>query len=156
MWKYFLPTKIFAGIEIISENAELLREVGTNAFLVTGKSSAKKCGALDEVLSVLRGLDIPNTVFDEVEENPSFATIEKGGKKLSSSGCDFVIAIGGGSPLDAAKAISVIGMNSECDCRDLYTGQNLPAFPIIAIPTTSGTGSEVTPYSILTDGEGTK
>ncbi len=156
MWKYFLPTKIFAGIEIITKNAELLREVGTNAFLVTGKSSAKKCGALDEVLTVLRGLDIPYFVFDKVEENPSFATIEKGGRKLSANGCDFVIAIGGGSPLDAAKAISVIGRNSEYNCRDLYTGQHLPAFPIITIPTTSGTGSEVTPYSILTDGEGTK
>ncbi|HDP77453.1 MAG TPA: iron-containing alcohol dehydrogenase [Mesotoga infera] len=156
MWKYFLPTKIFAGVEIIVQNAGLLGEVGTSAFLVTGKSSAKKCGALDEVQSVLKGLDIQNEVFDEVEENPSFATIEKGGRRLSASGCDFVIAIGGGSPLDAAKAISVIGRNSGSNCRDLYKGQHLPAFPIITVPTTSGTGSEVTPYSILTDGEGTK
>jgi len=156
MWKYFLPTRVFSGTKTISHNNELFREIGTNAFIVTGRSSAIKSGALDDVQEVLDALDIPSTLFDEVEENPSFSTIEKGGKMLSNSACDFVLAIGGGSPLDAAKAISVVGKNGNCSCRDLFGGKDLPAFPIVTVPTTSGTGSEVTQYSILTDPEGSK
>ncbi|MDK2943761.1 MAG: hypothetical protein PWQ24_476 [Mesotoga sp.] len=155
MWKYFLPTRVFAGRQVISQNGELLKEFGTKAFIVTGKSSAKKSGALDEVLRMLEALDIPSSIFDEVEENPSFFTVEKGGRLLSENECDFVIAIGGGSPLDAGKAISAVGMNG-CSCEDLYKGKNLPSHPIVAIPTTSGTGSEVTQYSVLTNADGQK
>ena len=85
MWKYFLPTRVFAGRQVIGQNGELLKEFGTKAFIVTGKSSAKKSGALDEVLRMLEALDIPSSIFDEVEENPSFFTVEKGGRLLSEN-----------------------------------------------------------------------
>lgn len=156
MWKYFLPTKVLAGEGVVSKSAEVFRETGTKAFVVTGKSSAKKSGALEEVVNALSNFDIPYTVFDEIEENPSFDTVERGGEALAKSGCDFVVAIGGGSPLDGAKAVSVLGKNPEISCANLYNGASFKAYPIIAIPTTSGTGSEVTQYSVLTDREGDK
>jgi alcohol dehydrogenase len=78
-------------------------------------------------------LDVPYVLFDCVEENPSFATVEKGGKIMGENDCDFVVAIGGGSPLDAAKAISTLNKNKGITCDDLYRGDSLAAFPIIAI-----------------------
>ncbi|MBP7200654.1 MAG: iron-containing alcohol dehydrogenase [Mesotoga sp.] len=156
MWRYFLPTRIFSGSGVLKSNQTVFKENGTKALVVTGRSSARLSGALDDAIEILKNLDVPYALFDEVEENPSFATVEKGGKIMEENDCDFVVAIGGGSPLDAAKAISALNKNREITCDDLYRGDSLVAFPIIAIPTTSGTGSEVTPYSILTDGNGIK
>lgn len=156
MWRYFLPTRVFSGSGVLKINQTVFKENGTKALIVTGRSSARVSGALDDTIEILMNLDVPYVLFDGVEENPSFATVEKGGKIMGENDCDFVVAIGGGSPLDAAKAISTLNKNKGITCDDLYRGDSLAAFPIIAIPTTSGTGSEVTPYSILTDSNGTK
>ena len=156
MWRYFLPTRIFSGSGVLKNNQTVFKENGTKALVVTGRSSARLSGALDDTIEILKNLDVPYALFDGVEENPSFETVEKGGRIMGENDCDFVVAIGGGSPLDAAKAISTLNKNKGITCDDLYRGDSLAAFPIIAIPTTSGTGSEVTPYSILTDSNGTK
>ena len=156
MWRYFLPTRVFSGSGVLKENAGLLRETGTKAFIVTGRNSARISGALDDLYEILKVIEIPHFLFDEVEENPSFDNVEAGKRALLESECDFVIAIGGGSPLDAAKAMAVLAKNPELSCKELYGGSNLMALPVIAVPTTSGTGSEVTPYSILTDSNGIK
>ena len=89
-------------------------------------------------------------VFSGVENNPSLATVAQGGRAAREAGCDFVVAIGGGSPLDAAKVIAVLARN-EKDPLDLYSqGWENRALPVVAIPTTAGTGSEVTQYAVLT------
>jgi alcohol dehydrogenase class IV len=105
---------------------------------------------LDRALAQFPGA----AVFDAVEENPSTETCERGAEECRRKGCDFVLGLGGGSPIDAAKAIAVLATNPG-PCRE-YFGANKygePNLPIVAVPTTAGTGSEVTPYSVLVDTE---
>ncbi len=155
MYKFHMPTKVIAGQNCVLENpSELI--LGKRALIVTGKSSGKKSGALDDAVSVLENNKIPYHVYDKVENNPEINDMARGGKFARECGCDFIIAIGGGSPLDAAKAIAVYAANeprdsSDFELYDIFKGiyKNKP-LPMVAIPTTAGTGSEVTPYSILT------
>lgn len=155
MFKFYMPTKVIVGENAVKENtAELI--LGTRAMIVTGKSSGKKSGALDDVISVLGENNIPYLVYDKIENNPAIEDMAEGGKAARGFGADFLIGIGGGSPLDAAKAIAVYAVNEPAEGSDfelysIFDGsyKNKP-LPMAAIPTTSGTGSEVTPYSILT------
>ncbi len=155
MSTYFMPTKIIKGEGCVKENAQLLL-LGKRAFIVTGKSSGKLSGALDDVTEILESNNIPYLVYDKIENNPDIEDMAEGGRACREFYADFIIAIGGGSPLDAAKAISVYCTNEPRECSDftlydIFTGnyKSLP-LPMCAIPTTAGTGSEVTPYSILT------
>ena len=155
MFKFFMPTKVIVGENCVLNNAtELI--IGKSALIVTGKSSGKKSGALDDVIELLENSTIPYHVYDKVENNPEINDMAMGGKVARECGCDFIIAIGGGSPLDAAKAIAVYATNepkdnTDFELYDIFKGayKNKP-LPMVAIPTTAGTGSEVTPYSILT------
>lgn len=155
MLKFHMPTKVLVGENCVFENkADLI--IGKRALIVTGKTSGKKSGALDDVIKILENEKIPYHVYDKIENNPEINHMVKGGEFARNCGCDFIIAIGGGSPLDAAKAISVYATNepkenSGFDVYDIFKGsyKNKP-IPMVAVPTTAGTGSEVTPYSILT------
>ena len=155
MFKFHMPTKVIVGEGCVLKNqGELIK--GQHALIVTGKSSGKKSGALGDVINVLENRKIPYHVYDKVENNPEINDMARGGAFAKECGCDFIIAIGGGSPLDAAKAISVYATNvpnndSDFELYDIFKGvyKNKP-LPMVAIPTTAGTGSEVTPYSILT------
>lgn len=145
-FNYFMPTKIIFGHDVVKDAGTELA-LGTKALIVTGQSSAKRSGALDDVLAVL---STDYVIFDEVENNPTVETVVKGAKFARANGCDYVIAIGGGSPLDAAKVMAVAAVN-EGDPLEFYqTGWSTPALPMVAIPTTAGTGSEVTQYAVLT------
>lgn len=146
---YFMPTKIIMGKDAIRKNSENFRW-GNKALIVTGKSSSKKNGSLADIEAALGQEDINYVVFDEIEENPSLETIEKARQFGVSHGIDFIIGVGGGSPLDAAKAIGVMINNPELTIDSLIGG-NLQSIPIIAVPTTAGTGSETTQYAILTN-----
>ena len=153
MFKFHMPTKVIVGENCVTTNPQELI-IGTRALIVTGKSSGKKSGALDDVISVLENGKIPYHVYDKVENNPEINDMIKGGIFARDCQADFIIAIGGGSPMDAAKAIGVYAtneVNEGFQPYDIFTGKykNKP-LPMVAIPTTSGTGSEVTPYSILT------
>lgn len=125
--------------------------LGTRAFIVTDRLSAKLSGAYDDLMALLDKLSISYTVFDEISENPDTDSIIKGSQVFMRKEHDFIIAIGGGSPLDAGKAISLAVANrlTKSNIYDLVLHKK--AYPIVAIPTTAGTGSEVTPYSVLTD-----
>ena len=155
MYKYFLPTQIFFGDNAVLENAEALK-LGKRAFIVTGKTSGRASGALDDVEKALNFLNIEYMVYDKISNNPTIEECADGAKCARAFKADFIIGIGGGSPLDASKAIAVytanqpmIGTNFEM--MDIYRGEyeNKP-LPMAAVPTTAGTGSEVTPYSVLT------
>lgn len=153
---FFMPTRVLFGRGVLTQNAEHL-QLGKHALIVTGKRSAKLCGALDDVTAVLSAAGIAYTVFDRITENPPLLTCHEGGKLAAKVGADFVIGIGGGSPLDAAKAIAAFATNSDLEPLDIYDQEKRTAhsLPIIAIPTTAGTGSEVNPYAVVTlpDGE---
>lgn len=147
---HLMPTKVIWGRNCVLESANEFKNLGTHALIVTGKSSAK-CGALADVTAALNANGQNWTVFDEVTPNPNVDCLMKGTERLSASGADFVIGLGGGSPMDAAKAIAMLAVQPRRAEDVLSGGYEAKALPMAHIPTTAGTGSEVTPYAIITD-----
>jgi alcohol dehydrogenase len=149
-FNYHMPTKIIMGPDCVKKNSRVLRKFGDFCLIVTGHGSSKINGSLEDAISALEHEDIKYRIFDEVEENPSLETVEKAFMENSVYPVDFIIAIGGGSAMDAAKAVSLLFRN-RITARELLSMKNLKGIPILSIPTTAGTGSETTPYSVLTD-----
>ncbi len=148
-----IPVKIISGENCITKNCEQLL-LGKRAFIVTGKNSAKICGALDDVTWVLDRVIAKHTIFNEITENPPIRTCFNGGVLCEKIKADFIIAIGGGSVIDAAKAIATYATNIKTikDPIDIFDNSLIPnaPLPLVAIPTTAGTGSEANAYSVLT------
>lgn len=134
----------------MKRHASELASLGTKALLVTGKSSSKKNGSLSDVEEALNSQGREYCIFDKIEENPSIETVMEARDYGLAQGADYCIGIGGGSPLDASKAIALMMANPEAGEELLYEAKPAGALPVAAIPTTCGTGSEVTPYAILT------
>lgn len=143
-------TKVYFDEDVVKKNSKKILSYGKRPLIVTGHSSEKN-GSLDDIKNILNDSNIPFDIFNEVEENPSVETVMKGRNFGLKEKCDFVIAIGGGSILDAAKAISIMMANVNKTEDFLYdntkTSKNLP---IVAIPTTCGSGAEVTGNAVLT------
>ncbi|NMA82508.1 MAG: iron-containing alcohol dehydrogenase [Epulopiscium sp.] len=150
-FQYYMPTQIYFGAFCIKENQHLLKNYGERVLIVTGRSSSKKNGSLDDILQSLQDQGIESLIFDEVEENPSLETLEKAAQMGKDFQAQFVIGVGGGSPVDAAKGIGVLVQNPTCTVHDLFQQGDLQSLPIVAVVTTSGTGTETTPYAIFTD-----
>ncbi|HHT57460.1 iron-containing alcohol dehydrogenase family protein [Herbinix luporum] len=149
-FKFTMPTEIYFGEEVILKNKEVFSAIGKKALIVTGRNSAKKNGSYDDVKTALTTTGVEHILFDEVEENPSLETIEKGSYIGKINNVDFVIGIGGGSPMDAAKAVAVFIKNPDVNKENIFSSGKLESIPVVAVATTSGTGSEVTQYSIVT------
>ena len=149
---FYLPTAVFFGREALAKNAGILQNAGKKAFLVTGRHSAAACGALDDVKTVLAAANIPFMLFDKITENPPLLLCHKAGQEAAAFGADLVIGIGGGSPMDAAKAVAAFAADPALAPEDIYdpAKRHEQALPLYLIPTTAGTGSEVNPYSVLT------
>ncbi len=147
--KYYMPVKTFFGENCIEKNSREFLSLGKKALIVTGKHSAEKNGSLADIKKAIGSLNIPFVIYNEITPNPAVDSVRKASLFAKESGADFIIGIGGGSPLDAAKAIAILAVN-DIDDDTLFGGiyRNRP-LPIAAVPTTAGTGSEVTPYSIL-------
>ena len=121
------------------------------AFIVSGPH-LNKSGLVDRLASKLEEAGLSSERFTETEGNPSTDTVEKAAACFKESGADLIVAFGGGSPLDVAKAVAVLGSYGG-KITD-YEGVGKvpgPVVPILAIPTTAGTGSEVTAFSVITD-----
>ncbi len=148
--RYYMPTMIYEGSNIVFEQENLFHELGKKALIVTGKSSAKICGALDDVCGILDKFNIEYNIFNSVKANPPIEQTVEGAEL--GEGADYVIAIGGGSPMDTAKGIAILLKHGRDNYIEKIFGKhNYDAVPVVAIPTTTGTGSEVTPYSVFTD-----
>jgi len=146
-----MPTKVIMGDNCIINNKECLGTLGKKAIIVTGRNSAKVNGSEADVIQALEALNIEYIIYDQVMSNPSIECAYKGAKLAKEEKVDFVIAIGGGSPMDAAKAIALLAAQ-DIEESQLFSGKyGTEVLPIIAVPTTAGTGSEVTQYSILTN-----
>ena len=144
-----MPTKVYRGRGCVYDCPEQWSRLGKRALIVTGKTSGAKSGALDDVQDVLDGLSICYVVYDNVKNNPTVENSYEAGQLAKEFKADFVIGIGGGSPLDLAKAAALYATN-DIEPMEIYEEpENMP-LPIVAIPTTAGTGSEVTQYSVLT------
>ncbi|MBO8160003.1 MAG: iron-containing alcohol dehydrogenase [Thermosipho sp. (in: Bacteria)] len=143
----YLPTKIFFE-DNYKESEKLIDSLGNSFLIITGKSS-KINGSLEDLLVILNKLGKKYEIYDECLENPPKELIEKIIKKFGKN-WDVVVGLGGGSPMDTAKAVAVLCKN-DIEVEDLYEPSKYSlASKIICIPTTSGTGSEVTQYSVLT------
>lgn len=147
---YKMPTKINFGRGVIEQYKYDMEKLGKKAFIITGKTSSKKNGSLVQIQEALKSLHIDYVLFDEVEENPSLETVEKAARLGKEEKVEFVIGIGGGSPLDASKAVAIYIKNPQINMDNIFSSGKLESIPVVAVPTTSGTGSEVTQYSIVT------
>ena len=151
-FKYFLPVNIEFGSGKVAKAGELTTPYGKKALIVTGHSSAKKSGLYDKVKDSLKAEGIDSVLFDKVAQNPLTTTAAEGAAFAKDNGCDVVVAIGGGSIMDCAKAIAFLAVN-DGDVSDYIFGKKASdtALPIILIPTTCGTGSEGNGIAVLTN-----
>lgn len=151
-FKYFLPVNIEFGSGKVAKAGELTKPYGKKALIVTGHSSAKKSGLYDKVKDSLKAEGIDSVLFDKVAQNPLTTTAAEGAVFAKENGCDVVVAIGGGSIMDGAKAIAFLTVNNG-DVSDYIFGKKASdtALPIILIPTTCGTGSEGNGFAVLTN-----
>ncbi|MBO5332891.1 MAG: iron-containing alcohol dehydrogenase [Clostridia bacterium] len=156
-FSFYMPVNVIGGNSVLENNKSVFSQFGKRCVIVTGASSAKKSGALDDVIAILDELKIEYTIFNKITENPLTSTCCEGGKAAREFSADYIIGIGGGSPLDASKAVCVYATNPQIIDDGIYTEKviNEP-LPLIVIGTTSGTGSEVSGVSVLTRKDGRK
>ena len=117
---FFMPVKLLTGENVIRKNSAEFA-LGKKAMIVTGKHSAKASGALDDVTASLGAVGAEYVVFDKITENPPIMTCFEGGRLAREEGVDFIVAIGGGSPMDAAKAIAVFAVEPDYTTSDLIS-----------------------------------
>ena len=151
--RFFVPTDIYVEKNCVKNHAQNMLSIGTRALIMTGFHSAATNGSLNDVTEVLNAGKVPFLVFNEVEENPSTDTLRKASLAAREFKADFIIGIGGGSAIDAAKAVALLLSNPQVDADDLHKAPSRPLdhAPVVAVPTTCGTGSEATPVSIITN-----
>ena len=149
-----MPVKILSGKDAVKNNKNVFLSFGRKCGIVTGRSSAKKSGALDDVISCFDELGIGYRIFDEIGENPLIEDCHRAGNFFREEKVDFILGIGGGSALDASKAVAIYTANPELSPEDIYLRKygNSP-LDVLLIGTTSGTGSEVSGVSVLTNGK---
>ena len=150
--RFTLPRDIYHG-----ENAlEALKTFkGKKAFVCVGGGSMKRFGFLDRVVQYLQEAGMEVKLFEGIESDPSVGTVMKGAKEMQDFGPDWIVAIGGGSPIDAAKAMWIKYEYPDCTFEDMCKVFGIPTLrnkaKFCAISSTSGTATEVTAFSIITD-----
>lgn len=154
---FYMPVRLFTGRNCLAEHSNELKKLGSRCCLITGASSARKSGALDDAVSVLTVLGTEFTVYDKIAANPLLSSCAEAGEIANAFGAEYILGIGGGSALDAAKAAAVFAANPGLTEDGFYAKAwaNAP-LPIALIGTTAGTGSEVTKVSVVTDSKSRK
>ncbi len=152
MARFTLPRDIYFGENAL---AELRNLKGKKAFVVTGGSSMRCAGFLGRTLAYLHEAGLDTKVFEGVEPDPSVETVMQGAKAMQDYQPDWIVSIGGGSPIDAAKAMWIFYEHPEATFEDVARPFNIPRLRnkarFVAIPSTSGTATEVTAFSVITD-----
>jgi alcohol dehydrogenase class IV len=152
-WTYYNPTRVLFGEHWLTSLRQTVDSLGpvTHAVILTGRSAAKANGYVDEILAALHTIDV--TVFAEIEPEPSHETIRRAAEVVADWKAQLVIGVGGGSVLDAAKIVAAIaGTGADVTAiADRVEAVPLRSIRLIVLPTTAGTGSEVTPFSVLTN-----
>jgi alcohol dehydrogenase len=150
-FEFLLPTRIVFGNDVINQIGDEAKRFGKRAFLVTDQG-VLSTGYIDRIQKLLQEAHIDVAVFSSVEPNPRDRTVQEGAKEAQQFRADMLVGVGGGSPIDTAKAIGVI-LQEGGKIQD-YEGLGKvtkPITPLIAVPTTAGTGTEVTFWSVITD-----
>ena len=152
----YTPTRIFFGADRAKSFAEATAQFGKHALVITGGGSVKRLGILDTVAAALTDAGLTLSFFSGIEPNPEAATINRAAAQLRTDKADFVVAVGGGSVIDAAKAVAALVHAGEADIWPFVVGEHRAgqlngALPIVAVPTTAATASEVTPFSVISN-----
>ena len=154
---YYMPTRLLFGAGTLKELATTPFLPGRKALIVIGAAGAmRKYGYLDTVVKLLAANKVESVVFDKIMANPVEENVMDGAAAARDNACDFVLGLGGGSSIDAAKSIAVMATNpgTYWDYMNGGTGGGkMPpnkALPLVAIPTTAGTGTEVDPWTVIT------
>jgi alcohol dehydrogenase class IV len=149
---FSLPTQVYFGNDAVKDTGSLVKKRNIDKVLIATDSGVIKAGLLEGIIASLKESSIEYEVFDEVLPNPTADIVEKGLDILKKTDCRAVLGVGGGSSIDAAKAIAIMATNPGkiSDYAGFGLVKNDP-MPIIAIPTTAGTGSEVTVFTVITD-----
>jgi len=150
-YQFKAPSVIVNGPGAAKEVGSFAKGFGKKALIVTD-NLLEKIGLLNEIKKSLEGAGVSFAIYDKVVSEPSMEYTEEGLKAFKEAQAEFLIAVGGGSPIDAAKAISALAKNPG-KMSDFMGANKIPQMgaPLIAIPTTAGTGSEVTQFTIITD-----
>ncbi len=151
-FSYYLPVNLSFGRGKADTIGAEAAKYGKKALIVTGRGSARKSGLTDRVLEQLKALGVGAVLFERVEQNPLITTVMEAAAEGRANGCDVVIALGGGSIMDAAKAIALMCV-AEGDVTDYLKLRKTPVkgLPLIAVPTTCGTGSEGNGTAVLSN-----
>jgi len=154
-FSFFVPTKVLCGegcLEQLSQELPPLGLAGKKCLVVSGQRFARMTGLLDRIAGLLEKARVSFEVFARVEPNPMPQTVQEGVQLARKLKARWLLAAGGGSAIDAAKAIALLAVN-QGELRQFAQGMRPenPPLPLVAVPTTAGTGSEVTPYSIITN-----
>lgn len=147
---FIIPNNVVFGKEALNASGSYIKEFGKKALIITDNMMVK-LGNIDKVIEVIKSINLDYEVYSEVNSEPTDVIVNKGIDLYKDTNCDFLIALGGGSPIDAMKAIGAM-ITNEGDITD-YLGKVIPnKLPkMVAIPTTAGTGSEATQFTIISD-----
>jgi len=154
MSEFRLPGVMYFGWGAVEQVGVEAARLGKRALLVSGRSSARKTGLLDRVQKLLAAAGVEAVLYDQVESDPSSATVDRGAGLARQEKCELVIGLGGGSPMDAARAIAAVAPTGV-PILDHLRGKPIeqPGLPLINIATTAGTASEITAVSVILDEE---
>ena len=150
---YFqLTTQIVYGQHSAGRIGEIAAKLGMKKAQIVTDEGVASSGVLDQILAPLKDASVDTTIFDQVEPNPTVQTVDTAAERYLREGCDGVIAVGGGSPLDVGKSVGVLATNpgSASDYLGMDKVKN-PCAPVIAVPTTAGTAAEITDVAVLSD-----
>ena len=156
-----VPEKTVFGAGVLNELGEYAKGMGTRALVVTGKSvRPEKAKLVEKVREQLKSVGIETVVYAEIEQNPTTTICDAGARFARENGCDMVLGLGGGSPMDASKFIALLAASGG-NAVDYIPGgklwgtsdDELKCLPMIAVTTTAGTGSEATPFAVVTNPE---
>ncbi|MGE4564381.1 MAG: iron-containing alcohol dehydrogenase [Victivallaceae bacterium] len=155
----FIPTKLYFGAGELERLATVPLPGRKALIVITSGKSVRASGTLDRVIELLKHNRVEAAVYAGVEANPTREQVMAGAAAAKQEQCDFVLGLGGGSPIDAAKAIAVMAANPG-DYWDYISGGSGKArpvphspLPIVAVTTTAGTGTEVDPWTVVTHGD---
>lgn len=153
-YNFMVPAKIISGTNVIEELGTHIAGKGTKALIVTDKFMVK-FGNAAKVENALQKAGIPYVIYDGANSEPTDIIVDGGLKVYHEEKCDFVVALGGGSPMDTAKAIAFMSTQPKGTKINSFMHKNIdmPVPYLVAIPTTAGTGSEVTKNTIIADTE---
>jgi alcohol dehydrogenase len=153
-YEFFCPVKLIAGAKALEHIPFELGGLGASRPMIVTDKGVRGAGLLDVLLSVFQGTDVQvGAVFDDVPPDSSVAVVKAIARAYRAAGCDAIIALGGGSPIDSAKAANILASEDSDDLAK-FAGHGAlprPLKPLIVLPTTAGTGSEVTIVSVVYD-----